>query len=57
MQYCTKLNSGTEDNFEESHSTYDNGVAFSTRNLTDEESEIYDKWLNAETEYTGEHLL
>lgn len=57
MQYCTKLNSGTEDNHECTNSTYDNGVAFSTRNLTDEESEIYEKWLNAEAEYTGEHLL
>ena len=57
MHHCTKLNSGTKDNFEEVHSTYDNGVALSTRNLTDEESEIYDKWLNAEAEYAGEHLL
>lgn len=26
------------------------------RNLTEEESAIFDKWLNAEAEYTGERL-
>ena len=30
---------------------------FKTRNLTDKESEIYDEWLHAESEHTGENIF
>lgn len=31
--------------------------AFKTRNLTDEETRVYDEWLNAEAEHTGENIF